>query len=225
MFRPRILDVLFFAILSSAVAAPTWAEELPLWPLPSTMHTSPVAQKMQLNGVPLRAALLSGQISDYEFRRALEASCAEEKGRFQALQFGAKNLWSCIREPYSQTVQWQEENGRITGELSTLRLDSQPTLPPPLLLIPDRTESVSDLETEDDGVRGRVQILRSDLSVPQLRAALLRAAQAKGWKVEPLLSGNLMRLSLRQRHESLDLAFQPERMGGCKTVLVWQSKE
>ena len=213
-------------VAASVGAAPAGAlaGSLPFWPMPDGLQVTPIADEMRLNGVPIRIGLVSGTIDQRRFREEMERSCHREHGRFQEQGLGLKQLWSCIHEPLSQTAQWRREGDRIVGEISTLRMDAKPrqsALPTPL---PDGAELVSDLESRDGDLRGRVLMVDSLLSVPQLRTALLREAQARGWKLTAPLSDNLGRLSLRKPKESLDIAFPAGSSGGSRAVIVWQNR-
>ncbi|MEL5848029.1 MAG: hypothetical protein U7M05_01525 [Candidatus Igneacidithiobacillus chanchocoensis] len=201
---------------------PLWAADLPFWQLPEELHSTPIADEIWLNGVPIRIALLSGVVSEATFHNVAERNCEKGGGRFGENQLGAKKVWSCIREPYSQTIQWQREGGRIQGEISTLRLDATPLPSQPVLPTPALTQMVSNMESRDGSIKSQVEMLQSGLNIPQLRAALLREARASGWKIDTALSATLQRMSLQKRGQLLDIAFAPQPMGGSRAVVVWQ---
>ena len=200
------------------------AEELPLWPLPEGFRTASIGDDLRLNGVPVRVALFSGIASERDFRRDMERECRQRRGVFQALPDGFRRLWSCVREPYSQTLRWQSKSGRIEGELSTMRLDASVKESPLPIALPQDAQVISDLESRDGSTRGRVILMESRLSVPQLRAELLRNAASQGWKPVGDLSEQRERLSLRKPGASLDLAFPSDHSRGTKVVLVWQNR-
>lgn len=199
------------------------AEELPLWPLPEGFRTASIGDDLRLNGVPVRVALFSGIANERDFRRDMERECRQRRGVFQALPDGLRQLWSCVREPYSQTLRWQARGGRIEGELSTIRLNASVKKSPLPVALPQDAQVISDLESRDGSTRGRVILVESRLSVPQLRADLLRNAASQGWKTVGDLSDQRERLSLRKPGASLDLAFPSDHPKDTMVVLVWQN--
>lgn len=206
-------------------SASLWADELPLWPLPSDFNSHQLAGHMRLNGVPLQVVLFSGVAKEESFQKNMEKSCGQQGGRFQHLTFGSKVLWSCIHEPYSQTLQWHQEGARIVGESSVLSLDTRDDRSHPILPLPGQTQVLSDLETDDGALLGRVELLRSALSLTQLRSHLLGQARIEKWQVQNALSETLERLSLRKGQASLDMTFSSMALGGSQAVLVWQKHE
>lgn len=212
-------------LLLTLLCTPVWAADLPLWPLPDGFFSHQVAQEMRLNGMPIRIAFLGGVSREEDFQREMDRSCRQEGGSFRQTSLGSKHLWSCLDAPYSQTVKWRMEGGRIVGESSVLNLDVKPETLAPILALPGQTQLVSDLETQDGSLHGRVELLRSSLSVAQLRSFFLREATMDKWQVSGALSKRINRLSVQKAQESLDLAFSSLNMGGSQAVLVWQKHE
>lgn len=221
MGRIRLRCILLLFLVVGAKAS---ADELPLWPLPDGFSSRPVAERMWFNGVPMRVVLIGGVSREDDFQRDMDRICRREGGRFQQMSLGGKELWSCIRAPYSQTVQWHRQGGRIVGESSVLRLDSRGKVPAPILPLPGQTQVLSDLETQDGSLRGRVELLQSGLSLAQIRSFFLRKATADKWRVQGVLSEKMSRMSLQKGRESLDLAFSSQALGGSRAVLVWQRR-
>ncbi|WP_414040862.1 hypothetical protein ACJU26_01830 [Acidithiobacillus sp. M4-SHS-6] len=213
-----------FLPLLSCAAGPAWAADLPLWPLPDGFSSRPVAERMWLNGVPLRVVFIGGVSREEDFQREMDRSCRQEGGRFRQISLGRKHLWSCMDGPYSQTVRWHLEGGRIMGESSVLNLNAKAKTPAPILALPGQTQVLSELETQDGSLRGRVEALQSSLSPAQIRSFFLREATADDWRLQGALSEKMTRLALEKGRESLDLAFSARPMGGSQTVLIWQKR-
>ncbi len=192
-----------------------WAAGLPSWPLPQGFRATPLADELDL---------VAGAADTRLFEKEMRRSCEGERGRFMEGRLGRKFLWSCMREPYSQTLQWEEKNGLLEGEMSTSRIDEKPRPSPLPIQLPEGSNVVSDVESRDGRLRGRVLLVDSNQSPLQLRSALLRIAQASGWKPIELLSRQTQRLSLRKKGESLDVAFPGGKTGVGRFVLVWQNR-
>jgi len=221
------LEMRTWILLGLLVVVPQalWAADLPLWSVPAGFVLTPIADEARLNGQPIRMALLSGVMDPRSFQQAMERQCNSEHGDFHQAMLGSKTLWSCLHgDRYSQTLQWRQEGNRIVGELSTLRLDGGKQEPHPLPLLLPEAQILSDLETRDGSQQGRVVLAQSRLSIPQLRAVLLREAHAQGWRLEVSLSAQLRRLSLRKSRQALDIALDPLPLGGSRAVLVWQDR-
>ncbi|OCX68493.1 hypothetical protein [Acidithiobacillus thiooxidans] len=207
----------FWSIVLSTIAyaGSVQGEDLPLWPLPEGFVSRPVAREMRLNGMPMRVDLIQGVGREEGFRQEMDRSCRREGGRFQQLPSDmGKELWSCIRAPYSQTLRWHRVGPRIEGESSVINWQAEAQKLLPILPLPGQTQLISDLETKDGALQGRVELLESSLSIAQMRAYLLRAAQERGWASDGMLSKAMGRLSLQKKGESLDMVFQAQPMGG-----------
>ncbi len=215
--------VMLLCASTALLAAPSArAEEWPLLPLPADAHSAPLAQRLKVNGVTLRALQFHMTASEVAATQLFQKGCRDLGGMPTDNRLREGHVQGCVRPPYSMTAQWHQEGQKIFGTISTLRLDEKPQRSPlpEDMSLPPLTTLEEDMESEDGPVHGRVLRLSSTLGPQSIRNYFVGHLEAQGWRALLPTRPEGPALSFDKGRAHLDMVIG--RAGvGSQMVLVW----